>query len=113
MIGSIARYVATKTLDEKLNSIFPYGTLTVNVLGSFILGLIYALAIKKMGITENWRIFIGTGFCGGFTTFSTFAWESANLFEHKNFAVLSMYIIGSLMLGLLAILVGGWIGRSI
>jgi fluoride exporter len=113
LIGSIARYVTIKGIDEKLNSIFPYGTLLVNILGSFILGLIYALAVKKIGLTENWRIFLGGGFCGGFTTFSTFAWESVNLFEHKNLGVLSAYLIISLMLGCLAIVFGGWVGRSI
>ena len=113
LVGSVARYSAIKTIDEKLNSIFPYGTLTVNILGSFILGFVYALAVRKMGLTENWRIFIGAGFCGGFTTFSTFAWESVNLFEHKNLGVLSAYITISLMLGFLAIVLGEWLGRSI
>jgi fluoride exporter len=61
-LGSIARYITVKSVDEKLNSFFPYGTFSVNVIGSFLLGLIYVLASRKAGMTDNWRLFLGAGF---------------------------------------------------
>ena len=112
-LGSIARYATIKIIDEKLNSLFPYGTLWVNILGSFILGVIYAFAIRKVEFTEHWRIFLGAGFCGGFTTFSAFALESVNLFEQKNSGIAIAYIGLSLVLAFTSIVFGCWVGRSI
>ncbi|HKZ38165.1 MAG TPA: CrcB family protein [Chryseolinea sp.] len=71
-IGSISRYLTARLVDEKLNSVFPYGTLAVNVIGSFLLGLIYMLALRKAGLTKNGRLFLGVGFCGGFYHFFRF-----------------------------------------
>jgi protein CrcB len=68
-IGSIARYIIARLVDGRLNSLLPYGTLAVNVLGSFLLGMIYMLALRKAGLTENGRLFLGVGFCGGFTLY--------------------------------------------
>ncbi len=110
-LGSILRYAVGKSIDGKLNASFPWGTLTVNVIGSFIIGFVYVLAIRKVGITENWRLFIGAGFCGGFTTFSAFAWENVNLLDQKLIGTSLLYIISSIMLGLLAIVAGGWFSR--
>jgi CrcB protein len=110
-IGSILRYVVGKSVDEKFSSAFPWGTLTVNVVGSFIIGLIYTLILRKIGITENWRLFLGVGFCGGFTTFSAFAWENVNLLDQKLVGTSLLYISTSIVIGLLAIVAGGWVGR--
>src|SRR5687768_10177537 len=82
-IGSVGRYLMVKLVDEKLNSVFPYGTMAVNILGSFLLGLIYMLALRKAGLTENGRLFLGVGFCGGFTTFSAFALDNFHLMQQK------------------------------
>jgi CrcB protein len=112
LLGSLARFVASRSIDEKLKSVIPFGTFTVNVLGSFILGLVYALSVRKLGISENWRLFLGAGFCGGFTTFSTFAWENINLLDQKNIMVSASYIMASLVVGIGAVFLGGWIGRS-
>jgi len=110
-IGSILRYVVGKSVDERLNSAFPWGTFTVNVVGSFIIGLVYTLALRKLGLAENWRLFLGVGFCGGFTTFSAFAWENVNLLDQKLIGTSLLYIIMSVILGLLAIVAGGWVSR--
>ena len=110
--GSILRFaVGRSIIDGRLNSPFPWGTLTVNVVGSFIIGFVYTLALKKVGITENWRLFLGTGFCGGFTTFSAFAWENVNLLDQKLIGTSLIYISASIILGLLAIVAGGWGSR--
>jgi len=100
-----------KSVDERLNAVFPYGTLTVNVLGSFLLGVIYILTLRKAGVTENWRLFLGAGFCGGFTTFSAFAWENFNLIQQKLIVTSLIYSSVSLVAGLFALIVGVWIGR--
>jgi fluoride exporter len=110
-LGSIARYVTVKWADEKLNAVFPYGTLAVNIIGSFLLGLVYALAVRKAGIPENWRLFLGAGFCGGFTTFSAFALENFNLLQQKLIGTSVVYVSVSLIAGLLALAAGVWIGR--
>ena len=110
-IGSVARYLTVKLVDEKLNSLFPYGTLAVNVAGSFLLGLIYMLALRKAGLTENGRLFLGVGFCGGFTTFSAFALENFNLLQQKFLGTSVLYISISVVAGLLALAAGIWVSR--
>jgi CrcB protein len=113
-IGSIARYIAVKFVDEKLNAalpVFPYGTLTVNVVGSFLLGVIYMLVLRKAGLMGNWSLFLTTGFCGGFTTFSAFALENVNLLQEKFMGTSVLYISISIIVGFLALAAGAWIGR--
>lgn len=110
-LGTVARYVTVKSVDEKLNALFPYGTFAVNVLGSFLLGIIYTAALRKAGLTENWRLFLGVGFCGGFTTFSAFAWENFSLIQQKFMGTSLAYALASLVAGLLALMAGVWIGR--
>jgi len=110
-LGSIARFVASKSIDAKLNVIFPYGTLTVNIIGSFILGLVYTLAIRKGDFPESWRLLIGAGFCGGFTTFSAFAWENLNLMQGKLLSTSLLYVVISLVAGFIAVWSGAWFSR--
>jgi CrcB protein len=109
--GSVSRYVMVKLVDGKLNSIFPYGTLAVNVVGSFLLGLIYMLALRKAGLTENGRLFLGVGFCGGFTTFSAFALENFNMMQQKLIGTSVLYISMSVVAGILALSAGVWVSR--
>ena len=110
-LGSILRYVVGKSVDTKMNASFPWGTLTVNVIGSFTIGFVYMLAMRKVGITENWRLFLGAGFCGGFTTFSAFAWENVSLLDQKLIGTSLIYIVSSIVIGMLAIVAGGWVSR--
>jgi CrcB protein len=113
LLGSLARFMMSRSIDGYIKSFIPYGTLIVNVLGSFILGVVYALSVRKLGISENWRLFLGAGFCGGFTTFSTFAWENVNLLSQKNISTSITYIVVSLVVGVAAVFFGGWVGRSV
>lgn len=111
--GSIARYFTVISVDKRLNSVFPFGTLTVNILGSFVLGVLLALLARKAGnYTEQWRLFLGTGFCGGFTTFSAFAVENFNLLQAKFPGSAFLYIIVSVGGGLLAVWSGFAISRG-
>ena len=111
-IGSIARYVTAVSVDKRLNSIFPYGTLLVNILGSFVLGLLLAWLMKRTGTQAvQWKLFIGTGFCGGFTTFSAFAVENFTLLEQKLHATAALYIFLSVAAGLFAVWAGFALAR--
>lgn len=112
-LGSILRYITVRFVDGKLNAIFPYGTLTVNVLGSFLLGVIYMLALRKVGLTENGRLLLGVGFCGGFTTFSAFALENFNLMQQKFMGTSLLYISLSVVAGILALAAGIWVSRFV
>jgi fluoride exporter len=112
-LGSVARYVTTKFVDDKLSPAFPYGTLTVNILGSFLLGIIYIIALRKAGLTENGRLFLGVGFCGGFTTFSAFALENFSLMQEKFVGTSLLYISISIVGGILALVAGFWVARFV
>jgi CrcB protein len=112
MIGSVARYITSKTIDEKLGAVFPYGTLTVNIAGSLILGILYGLTFRKAGMTDEWRLFLGPGLCGGFTTFSSFALENFTLL-HQRPLVAVLYISATLIAGLLALAAGVFAGRAL
>jgi CrcB protein len=111
MLGSISRYVSVRFIDGKVNTIIPYGTLCVNLLGSFILGVLYGAVSRNTAITENWKIFLGAGFCGGFTTFSAFALENFNLLEKKFYGSTLIYISVSLVGGIVALAAGNRLGR--
>jgi fluoride exporter len=113
-LGSIARYLTVISVDKRLNSVMPLGTLTVNIVGSFVLGFVLAVTMKKTGThLQEWRLFMGTGFCGGFTTFSAFAAENLGLFEQKFPGTAFVYITVSIAAGLLAIWLGFIVGKWI
>ena len=110
-LGTILRYMIGKAIDAKWSTTFPWGTFTINVVGSFIIGFVYMLAMRKIGINENWRLFLGAGFCGGFTTFSAFAWENVNLLDQKLIGTSLVYISASIIISLMAVVAGGWVSR--
>ncbi len=80
-LGAIMRYSVSKAATLYLGNLIPFGTLIVNGLGSFLLGYLYVFSLEKSVISENMRFFIGVGFMGAFTTFSTFSVETVNLYE--------------------------------
>jgi fluoride exporter len=112
-VGSIVRYVTSRSIDEKLNSLFPYGTLSVNIVGSFIIGLLYGWLSRKGAESESIRLFVGTGFCGGFTTYSAFALENVNLLQQKLFVPSVVYITITLVAGILSVAAGIYIAKSV
>ena len=112
-IGALMRFVVSTTLTEKLGSSFPYGTLAVNVIGSFIMGILAMWLVEKVGLDPIWRMAIFVGFLGAFTTFSTFSMETLNLFE-QGFpfrAFVNMFV--NVSLSVLAVWLGVLAGKSI
>jgi fluoride exporter len=112
-LGSIARYVSSVSIDQKLNSIFPYGTFTVNLMGSFLLGLLYGWTSHNASDVSNTRLFLITGFCGGFTTFSAFAFENFDLLSTRMTASSVIYSLTTVLLGIILVWAGIWIAKSI
>lgn len=112
-IGSIARYLSQQIISKYFPVIFPYGTLSVNILGCFLIGVIYALSERGNIVSPEWRSFLTTGFCGGFTTFSTFSYEGINLIRDGELVYLSLYVAGSVIIGFGATYFGMAIMRSL
>ncbi len=106
MLGSVARYMVQGAALRLGASAFPAGTLAVNVLGSFMIGLVYGWSEKAGDPAPAWRLFLATGFCGGFTTFSAFSLESIALLKSGHFAYTFLYISGSVLAGIGACLAG-------
>lgn len=104
-IGSVARYLLSDAVQSRLLTSFPFGTMTVNLIGCFIIGIIYALS-ETSNLAPEYRILIATGFCGGFTTFSSFSFESLTLLQDNQYLYATLYAGLSLVLGLLAAFVG-------
>lgn len=105
-LGSISRYLLQDMVMKKIPSAFPFGTFLVNVSGCFLIGLIYGLSVKSRIMTEEMRFLLATGFCGGFTTFSTFSYESLALLKEGNYLYCSLYIFLSILTGILATFAG-------
>lgn len=100
-IGGVCRYLLSKVITDNVSGSFPWGTLIVNILGCFFIGVIYALAAKHLTMSESMRLFLTVGFCGGFTTFSTFAHENYILFQSGNILTVAAYGALSFFVGLL------------
>jgi fluoride exporter len=110
-LGSVARYVVVKSVDARLIHSFPFGTFVVNLTGCFFLGLIAGMLGRQVNGGEAWRAFLGVGFCGGFTTFSAFALENHNLLADRLVSTAVLYIVASVVSGILAVLLGQWCTR--
>jgi len=109
MLGSIARYWLAGVIQRLDEVEFPFGTLGVNVLGSFIVGVVMALSLERGTLPPNARIFLAIGLCGGFTTMSTFSYETMALLRDGQ-AILGL---GNVAATLIACLVAVWLGQVI
>jgi fluoride exporter len=105
-IGSVMRFLVQHYMEKSLTSIFPWGTLIANIAGSFLIGIIVALAEKGNLLNAEWRMFLAVGFCGGFTTFSSFAYNNFTMLKENTLAPLFFNIGGNLFLGILAVYLG-------
>lgn len=102
-LGSMLRYGAGLAFDSRQ---FPLATLSVNIAGSFIMGLILAAAVRDQAFADNWKLFLATGVCGGFTTFSAFSAENLLLLQNGRFSIAFLYIGISIIAGIGA----AWLG---
>lgn len=105
-IGAIARYAMGKGITERANSLFPYGTFTVNLLGAFLIGVLFALLVERGVGHPHLRLLLITGFLGGFTTFSAYTIEAITLIEAGSWNTALLYVMASNLLSLLACLAG-------
>jgi len=111
--GAGCRYLLSKWVEIKWESIFPNGTLVVNIIGSFLLGFLMILFLEKTTDYPNLRIIITTGFLGAFTTFSTFSFETVMLLEDKSFLIAGLNIVSNLFAGILAVMLGIFLTRTL
>lgn len=105
-LGASARHIVGQSVQKLTGSAFPLGTLSVNVLGSFLMGILIGWLTFKVGGGQNWRLFLGVGILGGFTTFSAFSLDAILLMEKKAYGLMAAYIGGSILLSLLALFLG-------
>ncbi len=111
--GAVARYWLTELSSTLLGSDFPYGTLAVNVLGSFCLGFVFVMLVERNLVGPVWRAAIMVGFLGAFTTFSTFSLQAFDLFQQARFLAGSGYIVGSVVASLIAVGTGMLMAKQI
>jgi len=104
-LGSTLRFIVGRWLNSTENGI-PYGTFATNILGSLLIGIILGMAAKNDGLSESQTLLLATGFCGGFTTFSTFAYENHVFLKSGDFTSFAFYTIGSFIIGFLAVFGG-------
>ena len=110
--GGGARFALSKVVQSLTAVAFPLGTMTVNVLGCLLIGFLSGLTYGGTWLTPSTKLILTTGFCGGFTTFSTFMNESDSLLKDGNYAFAALYIFGSLALGLAATVVGHQLAKA-
>ena len=104
--GGLSRYYLSGWIYTLLGRSFPYGTLVVNMIGSYLIGLIMELALRSTALSETWRLGLTVGFLGGLTTFSTFSYETFKLLEDGQFLLATVNVLASVLICLLCTLLG-------
>jgi CrcB protein len=111
MLGANLRFVVGNWAVDRFGAEFPYGTFIVNVSGAFAIGLILAFIGERVGIDPLRRLFFATGFLGGYTTFSSYAWETLSLVQDGDWVPALAYVFGSNVIGFIGVWLGAVLGR--
>ena len=112
-LGGVARYYLASALQQRLGATFPWGTLVVNVTGSLLLGVLIRYALATPTVSVEMRALLTTGFCGGYTTFSTYSYETATLLEDGQYGRAGAYALGSVVVALGATFAGFMLAREL
>ncbi|MBB6611003.1 fluoride efflux transporter CrcB [Pontibacter sp. Tf4] len=107
-IGGVGRYLLSQLIQSKSLTQFPVGTLVVNIVGCFLIGVVFGLFAKGT-LSDEWRFFLVTGVLGGFTTFSAFSGETISLLQGGQYWPAIIYVLASVLLGLLSTFIGLWL----
>lgn len=111
IVGANLRYILSRLTAKLIGPVFPYGTLLINVTGSFIVGWFMIWTTERVLVDPRWRLLIVIGFCGGFTTFSSYAFETMAYFEQGQWTLMATNILANNFLSLLAALAGMALAR--
>lgn len=110
--GTLARYGLSMTVERWTGTAFPWGTFAVNLIGCFVFGLVWTLAEQNIGIGPQGRFIIVVGFLGAFTTFSSYAFQTAELMERSEWLLMAANVLGQNVLGIVAVIAGLAVGRA-
>ena len=113
MLGANLRFVVGNWAAERWGVDFPYGTFIVNVSGAFAVGVVLAFMSERLGLSPLWRLFFVTGFLGGYTTFSSYAWEALVLAEEGAWVRAGVYVVGSNLVGFAGVWLGATLARLV
>jgi len=113
ILGANLRYVLSRFAAKEFGPIFPYGTLIINVLGSFIVGLFVIWTTERVLVDPRWRLLVVVGFCGSFTTFSSYAFETVSFLEQGQWGLMLANIFSNNLLCLGGALAGMAVARAI
>lgn len=113
IVGANFRYLLSRLAVREFGPVFPYGTLAINILGSFIVGLFVIWTTERVLLDPRWRLLVVTGFCGSFTTFSSYAFESMAFFEQGQYRLMLVNIFSNNLLCLGGALAGMALARAL
>jgi CrcB protein len=113
VLGASSRYALSRYAAKILSPNFPYGTLLINFSGSFLLGWFMIWSTERVLVDPRWRLLLAIGFCGSYTTFSSYAFESFAYLEQGHYALFASNVVGNNLLCLLAVLAGAAIARAV
>lgn len=112
-VGSIARFGLAAYIGQRMGTRFPYGTFLVNASGSFLIGLVMTVLTEKTHLGPNWRYLIPIGFIGGYTTFSTFEYETLRAIQDGQFAMGTLNVVLSVLVGFVMVWTGAMVGKAV